>query len=102
MKKIMITIAFLISIILISGCSRLEEKGLSNITESEIDKCDIGVNIIRESELSNFNCEQKVGCEWKILGGKRVTAYACCPKDKNELTKTTDGKGVYQRCFMAN
>ena len=63
----------------------------------ENDVCDVGQEYIRESSLSNFDCESLSGCTWRALGGEVEMFYACCPLD---LTMEMDSDHLYDRCFV--
>lgn len=71
-------------------CIKNTDETKSNI----IDKCDIGRDYVRESELNNFSCTKKPGCEWSHRGGMQEPMYACCPIDI-DIAKDL---GTYSRC----
>lgn len=60
-------------------------------------KCDIGKDIVSESELDQYKCSID-DCELKNLGGKIERHYACCPIG---LSQSSDEvlKEMYDYCF---
>jgi len=69
----------------------------------DVGEDDFGNGIFREDNpnLDTFKsqCEQKPECEWKSLGGKKISHYACCPKDL-KLIVTDEDLHIYERCFV--
>ncbi len=78
------------------------------VLEEPKDICDIGKgdwdNGIFNGDNSDLSvvksqCEQKSDCEWRPLGGKIVSHFACCPKDLISLTED-EIRSIYGRCFI--
>ena len=96
MKKIIfLTLGFLV-VILVTGCGKREKMEYVNLD----DECNIGDAMVPQSELADYDCEELGGCEWKLLGGKKESWYACCPTDEKRREELNDlGEKIYLKCF---
>ena len=75
------------------GSAELLPPGPENLT----DECNIGKEFVRDSERSQYQCEEKSGCEWRPLGGFQEINFACCPE---KLEASIEHTVVYGRCFI--
>lgn len=98
-KNFFISILILLTIvffgILFNGTS------LNEVTE---DNCDVVPGdepidkLIVEGEKDNYPCEKNSKCEWRGVGGKKTSFYACCPKDLPGFSE--DIPESLKRCFV--
>jgi len=64
--------------------------------QSPKDECDVNKDIVPQSEISEYLCEENSKCEWKLLGGVIESHYSCCPKNLYDIE---DGAIKYPRCY---
>lgn len=96
-------LALLSLIALMSGCSSTTPNEASTtsdpINSAYDDRCDIGAEMVAESERSGYECPVNEGCEWRDLGGKEESVYACCPAKLDAMRLTEEAYNALERCF---
>lgn len=72
----------------------------SATSESTInDECgSIVSSIVSKDEKANYACEENSNCEWRGLGGKIESHWACCPKDLSHVN--LEETPSLSRCLM--
>ena len=97
MKKIILFVILIVALILFVSCVIEEPSDEIDMIEELQDKCWVGKDIVPESEISEYDCENISGCEWISLGGKKEMNYGCCPIN---LNTSDENILLYERCFV--
>ncbi|MFA5995209.1 MAG: hypothetical protein WCW27_05815 [Patescibacteria group bacterium] len=115
MKKLLGLILGVVSIVVFTGftgCTKttsnpaVNQNINQNLNQTFVsnDECDVvpsrsgSGKMVTADEKNDYACTEQANCEWKNLGGKLETQYACCPKDLTNVNLATTP--ALDRCFI--